>query len=51
MDLLKLAAAVAVILALTCCVVVPGLPGYNGPFSYYDSSRHYGSTAYYGLHN
>ncbi len=27
MDLLKLAAAVAVILALTCCVVVPGLPG------------------------
>jgi hypothetical protein len=49
MNLPKLALVVAVLLALVCCVVVPRLPGYAGPFSYHDDSRYYGSTAYYGL--
>ena len=50
-DLVKLAMMVAVLLALVCCVVVPGLPGYAGPFSYHDDLRYYGSTAYYGVHD
>jgi hypothetical protein len=49
MDPLKLVMILAVLMAVICCVAVPSLPGYNGPFTHTVSSEYYGSTEYYGL--
>jgi len=51
MNPMKLVLLLAVFMAVVCCVAVPSLPGYHGPFTHTGGSGYYGSTGYYGLHD
>jgi hypothetical protein len=51
MNPMKLVLLLAVFMAVVCCVAVPSLPGYHGPFTHTGGSGYYGNTGYYGLHD
>jgi hypothetical protein len=51
MNPLKLVMILAVLMAVVCCVAVPSLPGYDGPFTHTVNSAYYGFTGYYGVHD
>jgi hypothetical protein len=50
MNPLKLVMILVVLMAVVCCVAVPSLPGYDGPFTH-SNSAYYGTAGYFGLHD